>query len=362
MESIDRDVRRQQRSIQVAYDRLPTSLYDKARDHQDQLTDEERQLLLSRGDVLGKALAYPDSLTTDEIHEARGWPPPDVVRTNIQRATGGSLSTTAELHAKAKDALDHGQFDTVISDDEAFLIAHKFYARDDYSLSKCEAVHQIPGFGHVDALLSRRLGPDLAVWKASVEREFEAMGPLMEAAPPMDPIQRAFRKYMATPPSRTDMQGSGPWPVTYAGTSAYQLFGEDTDSPSDLPFAAAPRWAALPEQQKEVYRAQDEARRREAWADYERRIACKDAGLPAPPPPRPVPPPSADFLEYFRISDPTRNPVLPLSGFEVFRDDLVAGDAGLGFGEVLARWEALTDQQRDMYEMRAREAKKAGAM
>jgi hypothetical protein len=54
--------------------------------------------------------------------------------------------------------------------------------------------------------------------------------------------------------------------------------------------------------------------------------------------------------------------VLPLSGFEVFRNDLVAGDAGLGFGEVLARWEALTDKQRSPYEIRAWEAKKAGAV
>ncbi|KAL2131402.1 hypothetical protein VTI74DRAFT_5158 [Chaetomium olivicolor] len=85
--SIDRDARKRQRAVQAAYGNIPPSLYDKARDHQDQLTKEERQLLLSRGDVLGKALAYPDSLTTDEIHEACAWPPPDVVRANIQRAT-----------------------------------------------------------------------------------------------------------------------------------------------------------------------------------------------------------------------------------------------------------------------------------
>lgn len=55
----------------------------------------ERQLLLSRGNVLGKVLAYPSLLTTDEIHEACGWPLPDVVRANIQSATSGSLSTPA---------------------------------------------------------------------------------------------------------------------------------------------------------------------------------------------------------------------------------------------------------------------------
>jgi hypothetical protein len=187
-----------QRTRQAAYGNIPASLYDKARDHQDQLTEEERQQLLSRGDVLGKALAYPDSLTTDEIHEAQGWPPPDVVRANIQRATGGRLSTPAELHAKAKEALDRGQFDTVISDDEAFLIAHKFYARDDYSLSTDMALHAIPGFGHADALLSRRLGPDLAVWKASAEREFATpLARTVKATRPIDPVERSIREYMA---------------------------------------------------------------------------------------------------------------------------------------------------------------------
>jgi hypothetical protein len=56
---------------------------------------------------------------------------------------------------------------------------------------------------------------------------------------------------------------------------------------------------------------------------------------------------------------PNPNPVLPLSGFEVFRNDLVAEDPGLSFRDVLARWEALTDQQRAPYEIRAWEANKA---
>lgn len=70
--SMDRDIQKRRRAMQAAYGDIPESLYDKARDHQDQLTEEERQLLLSRGDVLGKVLAYPDSLTADEIYEACG--------------------------------------------------------------------------------------------------------------------------------------------------------------------------------------------------------------------------------------------------------------------------------------------------
>jgi hypothetical protein len=42
----------------VVYD-IPKALYEKARKHQDQLTDAERQLLLSHGDLVGKVLAQP---------------------------------------------------------------------------------------------------------------------------------------------------------------------------------------------------------------------------------------------------------------------------------------------------------------
>ncbi|KAK3311649.1 uncharacterized protein B0T15DRAFT_389398 [Chaetomium strumarium] len=319
--------------LQAAYGNLPTSLYDKTRDHQDQLTEAERQLLLSRGDVLGKALAYPDSLTTEEIHEARGWPPPDIVRANIQRATGGRLSTPAELHAKAKNAFDRGQFDAVISDDEAFLIAHNFYDRDEYDPCRAMAAHAIPGFGHVLTLLSRRLGLDLAVWKACAERDRRT--PLTITPPPVP---------SAVPvPSRVDLVGSGPWPDTYGygGVGGFQLFQQDTGSP-DFACDAAPGWAALPEDQKEAYRARAELLRREAWADYELRLAYDDAGL-------------------LGLAYPNPNLAPPLSGFEVFRNELVAGDGGLGFWEVLAWWEALSHEQRTSYEVRAWEVRAAAA-
>ncbi|KAL2131403.1 hypothetical protein VTI74DRAFT_5159 [Chaetomium olivicolor] len=161
-------------------------------------------------------------------------------------------------------------------------------------------------------------------------------------------------------PSRTDRVGSGPWPVTYASVGGFQLFQQDTGLSGYSGYSVAPAWAALPEDQKEAYRARAEARRREAWADFESRLARKDAGLPAPPPPQPAPAPSASFLARFPgLVYPNPNPVLPLSAFGVFRDELVAGDGGLSFGEVLARWEALTDEQRTPYEIRAWQSGKA---
>lgn len=108
-------------TVHEAYCRIPPGLYLKARD-QVPLTEDERAVFLGCGDVLGRVIAHPESATIDEVHEACAWPPPDVVRANIQRATGGRLGTPTELYAKAKDALDRGEFDALISDEEALLI------------------------------------------------------------------------------------------------------------------------------------------------------------------------------------------------------------------------------------------------
>ena len=102
---------------------IPQALYEKARDHQDQLTDDERNLLLSRGDVVGRALARPESLTEAERNVILLRPPPEVVRENIQRATGGTLSTVDELYAKARADL------TSLSIEELRLVAWGFHAQ-----------------------------------------------------------------------------------------------------------------------------------------------------------------------------------------------------------------------------------------
>ncbi len=77
---------------EIAY-QISGRLYVKAAKQNADLTDDERTLLLSRGDVFGKALGSPDSLTIQEMHQVMYWPPPDEMRALIQRATGGALST-----------------------------------------------------------------------------------------------------------------------------------------------------------------------------------------------------------------------------------------------------------------------------
>jgi hypothetical protein len=55
---------------------IPQELYTRAQDHQDQLTQEERQLLLSRGDNIGKAFAQPNLVTDVERNDILGRPHP----------------------------------------------------------------------------------------------------------------------------------------------------------------------------------------------------------------------------------------------------------------------------------------------
>jgi hypothetical protein len=102
---------------------IPQELYTKAQDHQDQLTQEERQLLLSRGDNIGKVLAQPNLVTDVERNDVLGRPHPDAVRASIQRVTGGQMSTVAELISKARADVQS------LSKDELELMFNNFNER-----------------------------------------------------------------------------------------------------------------------------------------------------------------------------------------------------------------------------------------
>jgi hypothetical protein len=160
--SMNRSIARRNQQQQLMYPAIPQALYEKARHQQSQLTDEERHLLLSRGDLVGKALVSPDSLTTHEIHEILNWPPPSVVRADIERATGGTLSTPAELYAKAKDAIDRGQLEALLSEDEIMLLSRHFHAEDSTTGSRWAAICA-PGGVEAIVLLESRLGLDIVV-------------------------------------------------------------------------------------------------------------------------------------------------------------------------------------------------------
>ncbi|KAK7906561.1 hypothetical protein PG985_016298 [Apiospora marii] len=57
----------------------------------------QRALFLARGDLVGKALAHPDSLTLAERYEVMGREPPDKLHQAIRDATGGEASTPRDL-------------------------------------------------------------------------------------------------------------------------------------------------------------------------------------------------------------------------------------------------------------------------
>ncbi len=331
---------------------IPDSLYDKAYDDPTQLTEEERQTLLSRGDVVGKALATPDDLTTAEIHEVLLWPPPDVTCANIQRATGGALKSPVNLFAKAKDAIDRQQLDTLLNDEEISLLARFFHGPDDDEFSYDEKERRIKsrGPGRAYELIFFLLGLDSGVKVFSTCRMWD-LAPLVRRVnvrPPRKPEERLRPDYLeqyreqleavedafvaSLPPQSdtswmgirrvvpdTDYKISAPWPPDHRKqVAAFTVFEEDIEPGCAGSTFDSPEWYRLPEAQKDAYRARAEALRREAWAEFEKACAARVPG------------------EIHRRQ-----------GFEHFQ---LALGAGVTFQEALTKWEAFTEMQRRDWE------------
>ncbi|KAF6793414.1 hypothetical protein CSOJ01_13931 [Colletotrichum sojae] len=178
--TIDCSLRQSRRPPHEARDAIPQSLYVKAELRQDNLTEDERTLLLSRGDVVGKALARPRELTADEAHEVLDWPAPDVVREAIKRATNGTMSSPTELYAKGKIALDRGEsIDSTMSAEEIALLARGFRDADAEGFPAGPPMMAGlggPGAGEAMALVASRMGLDLAVFRAAAACETGKIG------------------------------------------------------------------------------------------------------------------------------------------------------------------------------------------
>lgn len=320
--TIERSIR--QRHAQIDHDTIPHALYVKAQNQQDQLTQEERRLLLSRGDVVGKALADPDSLTADETHQILFWPTPDVVRANIQRATGGRLSTPSELYAKGKDAVDRGQLGTMLNDDEIALLARSFHGMDDATFSPVERSRAfgVPGTAQAVELLSKRLGLDVVVFRAAAVHHMQYMAPMF---PSLRPAQ--------SPPM------PGP-----AFTTPQGQFG-NRQQPQDIIRAMV----SLSEQH-ELGNVTDEvvvARNREYLAALQ--AASSQSGRPAPTlftSPWPATPP---ILPTDRFGSgpwpPTAQPRSPINVFH--------NDTHLSGYDVEPGWSALSEDQKEAYRARS---------
>lgn len=180
--SINRSIARQNR--RPSFSNIPDDLYKKAAVHQDQLTDEERQLLLSRGDLVGKVLGDPDSLTNEEIHEFLLWPAPEVVQRNIHTATNGTRRTPTELYAKFKAILGRGErLESAVSDAELVLPARQFHALDDntYQQTGSLAMSSLKGHDSATNLLFHCMGLDAQVLQTSCMYYLQRDNPAVKA-------------------------------------------------------------------------------------------------------------------------------------------------------------------------------------
>ncbi|KAK8102144.1 hypothetical protein PG984_015290 [Apiospora sp. TS-2023a] len=129
---------------------IPQEIYEKAGSHNDELTESERTLFLSRGDAIGKALAYPKSLTLAEKYEAMDWMSLDELHAAIRQVSGGTISQALELMAKAKASLQSLNFD------EIMLLADQFRADQNQWFRR----QQFPGNSEACRLITAQEGID----------------------------------------------------------------------------------------------------------------------------------------------------------------------------------------------------------
>jgi len=158
-ESMERQAAEQERRFRgpdKAYG-ISKELYDKAEKANDTLTEEERTLLLSQGDVVGKALARPDSLSLEERYAVLQWSPPDELHAAIRKATDSALSTPEELYAAARQGNSAD-----LSPDVKRILASKFWVdaatKNDWSRWFW---NEVPGNWQALTLLYQRSGIDV---------------------------------------------------------------------------------------------------------------------------------------------------------------------------------------------------------
>lgn len=313
------------------------------------------------------------------------------MRANIQRATGGALSTPAELHAKARDVLSRGQMlEAVLGSDEIALLARSFYAVDDEGFSAGErmAALRAPGTAQAMTLVAGQMGLELGVFQVAalvhmrrIASAFSSLGPGLGpefavalpwsvsqpglGSPPtpagpqasFNPSQQPSAWPATAPPTpgpgppaptRTDLFSAAPWAPTATPRDPVALFAADNTHLSG--FQVLPTWSALPEAQKDAYRARSETLRREAWAA----TPSPSATAPSFTRQRPQRQPGQGFAALAtrgqRLPGVPRVPGI-VTGLKVFREEVE--NEGLEFQEVLRRWEELDHGQRDGYEARA---------
>ncbi|EXF85998.1 hypothetical protein CFIO01_05933 [Colletotrichum fioriniae PJ7] len=150
-----------------------------------------------------------------------------------------------------------------------------------------------------------------------------------------------------TLPSPTDRFGSGPWPPTATPCNPITLFADEAGiSGHEVEL----RWSALSEEQKAICRARSETLRRETWAQYETAPAERPApfALPSPGERQQQARNSAGLASRGERVARVPARVGIIKGLGIFR-----GEHETEWQEVLKRWEALSEEQRQAYETKA---------
>ncbi|KAK8037819.1 hypothetical protein PG991_001165 [Apiospora marii] len=80
----------------------------------------QRALFLARGDLVGRALAHPDSPSLAEWYEVMGREPPEKLHQAIHDATGGAASTPRELVDRIRQSSFSVEALTLEADNDRF--------------------------------------------------------------------------------------------------------------------------------------------------------------------------------------------------------------------------------------------------
>lgn len=126
-------------------------LCQKASEQNEELTKAERLLLLSQLNLAGKTLAYPKSLDDAQVNEVLGYPPPDVLASNVKAVTGLNSIDEVLRDYWAPDRtkqLSHEALNCIF---EEWWTSHTsdIYAQDSSLPGDTEVEHAAAGLGHL---------------------------------------------------------------------------------------------------------------------------------------------------------------------------------------------------------------------
>ncbi|ETS86257.1 hypothetical protein PFICI_00085 [Pestalotiopsis fici W106-1] len=275
---------------------IPPELYQKAKNQNDELNDDE----VHRGDVVGKALAHPESLTLAEKYDVLGWTEPESLHAAIQRISG--LETPAELLAKAQVSRDS------LSWDEIDLIVKRFQLSSPTpGTSGVDMWRQVPGNLQARALVSACEGIDDEFFNRLTEFSIGDDGAVAkrvakflkdnpEALPPQPSIRNEHCYSLAHSRDDVVLGNYRPWPPLGPGRfpeqyppTASVVFGRDLKEQGIFSYAPVGRelyqlWDDLSEDERDQYRDRAEVLRQAAWDEWYKKQGSKQGGRD----PRPV--------------------------------------------------------------------------